>query len=239
MDAVDTIDSEAGERLIGEDRQRARHHGGDTFDVELLRRGHSAGDRLLTVGTMNDELRKQRIESRLNGVTGTHTGIPPHSEAAGHIEDIDASRGRQESATGILGVDAQLDRMTDRLRSRLQRQTLTESDAELLGDEIDSGGHLGDGVLDLQTGVDLEERHGAVGGEQELDGAGTAVVHLGADGFGRTVQTLALLIRQTRGRCFLDEFLIASLGGAVTVTDSHDPALTVADDLDLDMARTL
>ena len=60
------------------------------------------------------------------------------------------------------------------------RIALTEGNAELFGDEIDSGDRLGDGVFDLESGVDLEGHRG-VGGEEELDGARTSIVHLGAD----------------------------------------------------------
>src|SRR5699024_4774708 len=138
---------------------------------------------------------------------GPDTGIPADSGTAGDIEDIDAPRGGQEAASGVLGVDPQLDRMTGRLRGRIEGQPPAEGDGQLLSDEIDSGGRLGDGVFDLEPGVDLEEGHGPVGGEQEFDGAGAPVVDLGADGLGRTVETLPLLGRQARGGGLFDELL--------------------------------
>ena len=51
-------------------------------------------------------------------------------------------------------------------------------DAELLAHEVDSGDLLGDRVLDLQAGVDLEEGDRAVLGDQELTGAGADVADL-------------------------------------------------------------
>src|SRR5699024_1503169 len=165
--------------------------------------------------------------------------VPAASGAAGDVEAIEALRGGQEAASGTLGVDPQLDRMPGRLRGRVEGQPLAEGDGQLLGDEIDSGGRLGAGVFDLESGVDLEEGHGPVGGQQEFDGAGAPVVHLGADGFGRTVETLPLLGRQPRGGGLFDELLVAALGRAVAIADGHDAPLPVADDLDLDVARPL
>ena len=55
-----------------------------------------------------------------------------------------------------------------------ERQRLARGDPDLLGDEVDARHQLGDGVLDLQAGVHLEEEELAVLVE-ELDGAGVEV----------------------------------------------------------------
>ena len=54
------------------------------------------------------------------------------------------------------------------------RQRPTGRDAELLPDDVDAGDELGDAVLDLEPGVDLEEPEPAVRVEQELRGRGVA-----------------------------------------------------------------
>ena len=58
------------------------------------------------------------------------------------------------------------------------RQLLARRDSDLLLDEVDTGDHLGDGMLDLQAGVHLHEEKlvGPVRGDDEFDGAGTGVV---------------------------------------------------------------
>src|SRR5699024_10274154 len=89
------------------------------------------------------------------------------------------------SGGGVLGVDPGLDRVALEVHVFLgQRQPLAARDPELLGDQVDPGDRLGDGVLDLQAGVHLEEEGGIGGGavDDELDGAGAHVVH-GAGGF--------------------------------------------------------
>ena len=70
---------------------------------------------------------------------------------------------------------------------RGEAQRFPGGDPELLLDQVDPGGFLGDGVLHLQPGVHLEERHGAVGGHQEFHGAGAGVAGLPADGLGGVV----------------------------------------------------
>jgi hypothetical protein len=55
-------------------------------------------------------------------------------------------------------------------------------DADLRLDQIDAGDALGDGVLDLDARIDLDEIELAgVGVLQELDGAGGLVAHGAAD----------------------------------------------------------
>ncbi len=71
-------------------------------------------------------------------------------------------------------------------------------DAELLTHEVDAGGLLGDRVLDLQAGVDLEEGDQAVVADEELDGARAVVAGLAADGLGGLVDLGALLLGQER-----------------------------------------
>ena len=71
--------------------------------------------------------------------------------------------------------------------SSVTAQRLAVGDPELLADQVDAGGLLGDRVLDLQPRVDLEERDGAVRADQVFDGAGAVVAGLPADRLGRRV----------------------------------------------------
>ena len=58
-----------------------------------------------------------------------------------------------------------------------QRQVAAGGDADLLQHEVDVGDHLGDGMLDLDAGVHLDEVELAVLVE-ELDGADAEIFHL-------------------------------------------------------------
>ena len=59
---------------------------------------------------------------------------------------------------------------------------LALGDVELEGDQVDAGDALGDGVLDLQPGVHLQEEEAAVVAGEELDGAGAGVADRGRGG---------------------------------------------------------
>ena len=64
----------------------------------------------------------------------------------------------------------------------VQREIAAGGDADLLGDEVDIGDHLGHRMLDLNARVHLDEVELAVLVE-ELDGAGAEIFDL-AHGFG-------------------------------------------------------
>ena len=70
----------------------------------------------------------------------------------------EAADGGQEVAVGVLGVDAALHRPALELHVRLlERELLAGRDADHLLDEVDAGDELGDGMLDLQARVHLQE----------------------------------------------------------------------------------
>ena len=62
-----------------------------------------------------------------------------------------------KSPLGVLGVEPGLDRVAA-LGRRLALEPPAGGDVQLQLDEVEAGGQLGDRVLDLQAGVDLEER---------------------------------------------------------------------------------
>ena len=76
-------------------------------------------------------------------------------------------------------------------------ERLAVRDAELLADQVDAGDLLGHGVLDLQAGVDLEERDRAVLADEELARPGAGVAGLLEDGLRRPVELGVL--RRRRG----------------------------------------
>ena len=167
--------------------------------------------------------------------------VPPLAEpSCGRAIAREAADRGQEVAERVLGVDAALDRPAVELHvGLLELELLAGGDADHLLDQIDAGDELGDGVLDLQAGVHLQEEERAVLAGDELDGAGAVV----ADGLGQRDRLLAhglarLGIEQRRGR-LLDDLLVAALDGAFALAQVDDVAVLVAQHLDLDVARVL
>ena len=94
-------------------------------------------------------------------------------------------------------------------------------------------------MLDLDSGVHLQEEVLALAREQALDRARGAV----ADGAGRVHGDARrsgpeLVVDRRRGR-FLDELLVAALDRALALAEVDDGAVRVGEHLHLDVARIL
>ncbi len=148
----------------------------------------------------------------------------------------DGARGGHEVAARVLAGDAEFDRVAADLGVAVA-ELLAAGQPELLADEVDAGDFLGDAVLHLEAGVDLEEGDGAVLADEELAGAGAEVAGFLEDGLGGFVEAPVLLLGEERGRGFLDELLVAALERAVAGGDHHHVAVGVGEALGLDVAR--
>ena len=109
-------------------------------------------------------------------------------------------------------------------------------DGELGLDEVESGDLLGDGVLDLEARVDLEEVEVALVGEHELTGAQADVSGVVEQGLGPLSQGLDGALGHEGGRGLLDDLLVAALHGAVAGGDDGEVAVDVTHALGLDVA---
>ncbi len=208
---------------------------GQALDLELGQRAGSTLQRLLAGLAGDDQLGEHRVELAADDVTLDHTRVDAHTGARGLLVDGDRAGGGEEAATGVLTVDAELEGVAARGRVLGELELLAVGDAELLTHEVDAGGLLGDRVLDLQAGVDLEEGDG-VALHEVLDRAGAVVTGFAADGLGGVVDALALLVGQERRGGLLDELLEAALQRAVAGAGDDDVAVLVGDDLGLDVA---
>ena len=112
---------------------------------------------------------------------------------AGSVQPRDpAGRGR-EVAVGVLGVQPGLDGVPA-LGRRLAVEPAAGRHVQLRLDQVEAGGDLGDRVLDLQPGVDLEEGEQLVAGVvEELDGRRAAVADRDGEPLGRRLQLGGLL----------------------------------------------
>ena len=91
-------------------------------------------------------------------------------------------------------------------------------------------------MLDLESGVHLEERDGAVLAHEELAGAGADVPGFVQDRLGRGVQPRHLVVGEERRGRLLDQLLVPPLERAVAGRDHHDVAVLVGQALGLDVA---
>ena len=115
-------------------------------------------ERLAAVRAVPDDLGEQRVVVRRHRRAGLEVRVDPDPGARGEHRAGDRPRAGQEVPAGVLGVDPALDRVPgerDVLLRSAQRPAL--GDRDLLGDDVEAGDRLGDRVLDLDAGVDLEE----------------------------------------------------------------------------------
>ena len=110
---------------------------------------------------------------------------------------------------------------------------------DLLVHEIDAGDQLGDRVLDLETGVHLQEVEVLVAVDEELDRASPGVIHRLGRCHRRLAHTGAQIVVEEGAGGLLDDLLMATLHRALAIEEVHDVAVAVPEHLDLDVVRLL
>ena len=209
----------------------------DAVDVELGQRPprphRGLGDR----AGGDDHLREQRVVAGADGEPGVAVGVDAHPAPARGLEPDERAGPARHRAVGRdgLGVDAHLQRGAPRRGGGGEaevREGRAVGHPQTGFDQVETGRLLGDGVLDLDARVHLEEGRLPVRHE-ELDRRQPRV---GRDqARGRVVQVGTDVVGQSRRRRDLDELLTAPLRRAVPVAEHHGAA-AVAEHLDLDVA---
>ncbi len=180
-------------------------------DVGVGERAPQPGQRLVAVAAVGDDLGDHRVEVGGDGVALPQPGVDADAGAGGEPEQLDAPGGGGEVAVGVLGVQPGLDGVAA-LGRRVALEPTAGRDVQLGLHQVDPGGELGDRVLDLQPGVDLEERERPVAGVvEELDGGGAAVADAHRQPLGRVLQPLHVVGTQRDRRRLLDHLLVAPL----------------------------
>ncbi len=227
---------------VGHERAQQTQVGDDAVDAGGGERLAEQVERGVTTGCGRDDLRQQRVVER------GHLGARLDPAVDAHAGQLRELRVRHESGAGgvllggVLGVHAGLDGDTARPPVPVEGVAddgvvgAVAGQAQHELDEVHAVGELGDGVLDLEAGVHLEERRLlAEGVVDELDGAGRPVLHRGHEVGGGAGDARADVVRQRGGGGLLDDLLVAPLQRAVAVADDGDAAAAVAEHLHLDV----
>ena len=151
---------------------------------------------------VHDQLGEQRVEAGIGAVAGVAEGVDAHARARRRLEHAQraaAGPGRAVRGHG-LHVDAQLHRMAARRRHAAcagPGRRATPPASRSCGCTRSTPVHLlGDGVLDLQARIGLDEDEVARCVDQELEGAEAAVFH----GLGHARRPRPTIFLRTRRR---------------------------------------
>ncbi len=156
----------------------------------------------------------------------------------------DGAAARSIVLARIFRIQSRLDRAAVRGRNSLARRPFFHEGIVTRGaldhplDEVDSGHLFGDGMLNLQTRVDLEEVELlAPRVQQKLDCPRGAVRCSAGQSYGAFGEGGAQRATELGGGSLLDDLLMAPLQRAVALAESDHSAGAVAKDLYLDVTR--
>ena len=110
-------------------------------------------------------------------------------------------------------------------------QGVALSHQDLGTDDVDVGDQLGDGVLDLDTGVHLDEVGVALQVHQEFAGTGIAVANVAAQCQSAVEDLLTGCLGNGECGRILDDLLVTALDGAVTVIQVDHVAVVIGQHL--------
>jgi hypothetical protein len=136
--------------------------------------------------------------------------VDPDTWTTWDVEPRDVPRGRCEGVR-IFGIDPALKGVTMAVYIGLGKgERFTAGNPDAFGDDVDSGGHLRNGMFDLHTGIHLDEEELLLL-DQEFEGADTLVANPSA-GFDAAFPDLCYKFGWKAG-CwrFLQNLLVATL----------------------------
>ena len=257
------VDETGGQISVGEGRMgdevfKKLQVRGHAADAEFAQGALHAVDRFLGRWRPGGDLDQQRVVIRRDDGTAVgRAGVEPHAKARRAAVGAEAAIVWQEVVGRVFGGDAALQGMAAEADISLRRYARSplpqpplgvvfvfeQADVAAFGDadlrlhDIDSGHLFGDGVFDLDAGVDLHEVElPAVHVHQEFHRAGVAVAHGLHEPERFVAQGVALLAVQVGRRRAFHHLLVAPLYGAVALEQVHRTAVQIAQDLHFHMA---
>ena len=217
---------DSGEGLLGQHRAVERQHSGNADDVCLSQSAAGALDGLSSSSAGHDDLGEHRVEVAGHRLAGRDASVHAYAWSARPRHRGGGSGCGEEVCGRVFAVDAELDAVSASGHA-VVAERLAGGDAELFTHEVDPRDFLGHAVLNLEAGVDLEERDRSVQSDQELAGACALVLGLTQDGLRRTHELSVLLVAEERRRGLLHQFLVTTLQRAVAGRDHHDVSVRV------------
>ena len=213
-------------------------------DAEFRERPVRALHRVLVGVRAGDELDEQRIvERRDERVAVAHAAVKPDAEAAGGAIRENPAVVRHEFIFRVFRGDPALNRVAVAGNFILRRhpdhrpvQFVPLGDQNLRAHQVEAGDDFGDGVLDLDARVHLdEEPFVLVEVVEKLNRAGVVVTDLLRHPGGGVAQFVDNFLGQAETWRHLDDLLMAALHRAIALVQMDHVAVLVAENLHLDV----
>src|SRR2546423_278682 len=143
----------------------------DAVDDVLMHGGFGAADCSCAIGGVHDYLRNQWIIMNRDAVTIIQGGFDPNTEAARRMMVSNDAR-RWQMGLRIFSINATFEGGAVNFDLPMpRREGFARGYLDALLYQVDSSYHLGNTMLDLDTGVHLNEVKLAIRRQEELDGA--------------------------------------------------------------------
>ncbi|CAH0326646.1 hypothetical protein SRABI106_04729 [Rahnella aquatilis] len=195
--------------------------------------------RVLPVGAMHNQLGDHRVVKRRHFTAGRDPAIDA---------DVFGEKHFGQHAGAWLEILQRIFCVNTHFHRRALRgffhcwpvRRFTGGDVQHAFEQVQTGDHFGDRMLNLQTGVYFEKiKFVARGVIDKFNRTGAAVVHRFAELHGGAMQCFAAGLRQIRRRGFFHHFLIAALQRTVTLAEGHHAAFAVAENLHFNVAGAI
>ena len=216
------VDGGVAELVAGDQGPQEAGVRGQAEDRGVVERPDQGLPRGLAVGAVRDDLAEHRVVRRADDLARSRARGRPARPRRGHrTRLVVPACGRKPPKESSAYTRASMACPWMRQVLLREREGCAGGDPELLLDQVDAAAdQLGDGVLDLEPGVHLQEVEVAGGAvEQELHGAGVGVADLARELDGRAGEAASEVGVDGRAGCLLEHLLVAPLRRAVALEE--------------------
>mmetsp|Transcript_105102 Transcript_105102/g.206152 ORF Transcript_105102/g.206152 Transcript_105102/m.206152 type:complete len:332 (+) Transcript_105102:138-1133(+) len=232
-------------------------------NFNLLQSQNKSLSGLFAVGSLCEQVSELRVSIFVDSTVGANTEISPDIGSGLEFDSFNGSRCRLESFIRVFGSDTGSNDMgVDRLVIFLHEIDLissidilasikstnlrdgiewdTHGNLKLSGRHVDSGDTFSNRVLDLETGVQLQEEEGiSVSVVQVFDCTRTNITDVLGQSLGGFLHEFESVRLGNGWRTFLKNLLETTLGGAVTSIQGDGVTMLVSNNLNFQVASIL
>ena len=195
-----------------------------------------SGDGVFAGRAHGDDFGDHRVIVWGDGVACVGVGIDADAASTWGIIEVNFSWAGLKIAEGIFGIDAAFYGVILQLGVvHVLRKGFASGDLDLLFDEINAVGFLSDAVFHLDAGIHLHEVVVSMVIHEAFDGAGADVADFFGEADAICAHAFADFVGHDGGGSFFDNFLVATLHGAVAFAEVDDIAVHIGHDLELDV----